>query len=147
MPGLTTLHPRGTRRATARAGGSMLELMLVLPMLLMFAFGVIDYGYYFYVRNTFQAAAAAGARAAVTASPTNTTVNNLITNMMSGAGLANSGYTVTFNPSDVSTATTGSAVTVTISTTWGAAGTHMLGTTWGGISTTKSVSASAAMMK
>ena len=43
-------------------GASVLEMALVLPILLMLSFGVVDYGYYFYVKNTVQGAALAGAR-------------------------------------------------------------------------------------
>jgi len=131
----------------ARAGSSVLELVLVLPILIMLSFGVVDYGDYFYVKNTLQGAAQAGARTAITSSATNTSVSNVISSMMTAAGLQSSGYTVSFNPTDVSTASSGSTVSVTVSASWGSAGVHTLSAAYGGISNSKQVTGTAVMIK
>jgi Flp pilus assembly protein TadG len=125
----------------------MLELVMVLPILLMLSFGVVDYGYYFYLKNTLQGAAQAGARAAVPGSATNANVTTAVSNILTAAGISNSNYTVTLSPSDVSTAAAGSAVTVTVSCTWANVGTHALSSSFGGISDTKQVVGVAAMRK
>jgi Flp pilus assembly protein TadG len=138
--------PKSHRRSRRR-GGSLLELILILPILLMLSFGVVDYGYYLYLKNTFQGAALDGVRAAIPANATNANVTTTISNVMTAAGMQSSGYTVTLTPSDVSTATAGSNVTVQISASWANVGTHALGSAWGGISNSKNVTAAAVMVK
>jgi Flp pilus assembly protein TadG len=125
----------------------MLELMLVLPILLMLSFGVVDYGYYFYLKNTLQGAAQAGARSAVPATSTNASVTSAVANILTAAGLASSSYSVTLNPSDISTAAAGSTVTVTITCTWASVGTHALSSSLGGISDSKQIIGVAVMRK
>ena len=124
-----------------------MELMLVLPIMLMLSFGVVDYGYYFYLKSTLQGAAQAGARAAIPASATDASVTTVISNILTAAGLQSSGYVVTLNPTDVSTAAAGTSVTVTITCTWANVGTHTLSPTFGGISNTKQIVGVAVMMK
>lgn len=111
----------------------------------MLSFGVVDYGYAMYLKNTLQGAASIGARGAVVSGSTNTSVNAAISSYMSGAGLAGSGYTVALTPTDVGTVAAGSTVTVQVSVTWGNAGTHMLGSAWGGISNNKAIGGSVTM--
>jgi Flp pilus assembly protein TadG len=130
-----------------RRGSSVLEFVLVLPILIMLSFGVVDYGYFFYVKNTLQGAAEAGARAAIPSSSTNASVNTVISNMITAAGLQNSGYTVTFSPSDVSTSSPGTTVSVTIGLTWGNVSFKALSSGYGGISNSKVVSGNAVMVK
>ena len=134
-------------RLRMRRGASVLEMALVLPILLMLSFGVVDYGYFLYVKNTVQGAAQAGVRTAITSSATNASVTTVISNMMTAAGLQNSGYSVTLSPSDVSTAAAGSTVTVTISCTWGSLGVHTLSSSLGGISNSKQIVGVAVMRK
>jgi Flp pilus assembly protein TadG len=138
---------KANSRGTRRSGGAAMEMMLVFPILMMLAFGTVDYGYFFYVKNAYQSAANAGARAAVSEVATDSTVTTVISNMMSAANLQNSGYTVTFTPSDITTASAGSSVTVKISTTWASVGTHTLSTNFGGLSNNTSVSASATVAR
>jgi Flp pilus assembly protein TadG len=79
-----------------RSGTSILEMMLVFPLLIMLSFGVVDYGYYIYLKNTFQAAAESGARAAIPYAATNSSVtgaSGIVTQMMSAAGIPSSKYT------------------------------------------------------
>jgi Flp pilus assembly protein TadG len=140
------LVPR-RRTHNARRASSVLELCLVLPILLTLSFGIVDYGYFLYVKNTVQGAAEAAARAAIPATATNSSVNTVITNMMAAAGLQNSGYTVAFSPTDVSTAAAGATVTVTIAVSWGNVGTHTLSAGYGGISNSKQITGAAVMIK
>lgn len=125
-------------------------MALVLPILLMLSFGVVDYGYYIYLKNTFQAAAQAGARAAVPYAATNSNVTGtggIVTAMMTAAGFASSQYTVTLSPSNVSGLSSGTAITVTVSASWSAVGTHALGTSFGGIGSSKQITGTAVMQK
>jgi Flp pilus assembly protein TadG len=121
--------------------------MLILPILLMLSFGVVDYGYYFYLKNTFQGAALNGARVAIPASATNANVTSAVSTAMTAAGLQSSGYTITLTPSDVSTAAAGSNVTVQVAATWGNVGTHALGTALGGINNSRTITGTAVMVK
>jgi hypothetical protein len=108
---------------------------------------VVDYGYYFYLKNTLQGAALSGARAAISSTATNTTVTTAISTSLTAAGLTSSQCTVTFSPTDVSTVTAGSSVTVTITCTWSTVGTHALSSSFGGISDAKQIVGAAAMRK
>ena len=58
--------PRSTRSRDER-GASAVEFALVLPLLVLFLFGIITYGYMFSVRQALTQAAAEGARAAAVA--------------------------------------------------------------------------------
>jgi Flp pilus assembly protein TadG len=138
---------QGQSTRFCRQGSSVLELVLVLPVLIMLSFGVVDYGDYFYIKNTVQGAAQAGARTAIPASATNANVTSVISSMMTAAGLQGSGYTATFSPTDVSTASAGAAVTVTITVNWGNAGLHTLSSSMGGISNSKQIVGTAVMIK
>ena len=44
-----------------RRGSAVLDAALVFPILLSLTFGAIEYGYYFFVKNTLQGAAREGA--------------------------------------------------------------------------------------
>jgi Flp pilus assembly protein TadG len=132
------------RRRRTR-GGSLIELVLVLPILLSLSFGIAEYGYYFYVKNTMLGAARNGARQAILSTATNTTVTSTISSTMTAAGLQNSGYTVTTSPSTVSSVSTGTLITVTVTLNWGTAGVHVLPSWLGGISNSKQLVAVACM--
>ena len=135
------------RRRTARRGASVLEFVLVIPILAMLSFGIVDYGYYFYVKNTVQGAAQAGARAAIPGTALQSDVTTAVSNILTAAGLQNSGYTLTTSPTDITTASVGSTVTVTVRINWSNVGIHALSSGWGGISNSKVVTGAAAMRK
>jgi Flp pilus assembly protein TadG len=145
---VASLHPDAMRTRRARSRGvSIVEMALVLPILLMLSFGIVDYGYYFYVKSSIQGAAQSGARAAIVSGATNGNVTTAVSQVMTAAGLQSSGYTVTTSPVDISTAASGSTVTVTVACSWGTVGYHNLPTAMGGIPTSKQVTCSAAMRK
>lgn len=127
-----------------RRGGATLEAALVLPLLLMLAFGVVEYGYFFYVQHTMQGAARTGARAAIVPGSTAAQVNSAIDSAMSAAGFASNKYTKSFNGPAV---TAGTSITVTVQGTWGTIGVHPLPETLGGIAPAKVVRSSAVMVK
>ncbi|MGH7177386.1 MAG: TadE/TadG family type IV pilus assembly protein [Tepidisphaeraceae bacterium] len=105
-----------------RRGSAVLDAALVFPILLSLTFGTVEYGYYFYVKHSYQGAAREGARVAITPSATNTEVTTAITNALTAAGLQSSGYTVTVSPSNVSGLSAGTSVSVTVTSAWGTAG-------------------------
>ena len=137
----------GRRGYRPRSGGAVLEMALVLPILIMLAFGMADYAYFFFVKNTVQGAAQVGARAAIPSNATNSTVTTAISQAMTAAGLQSSGYTVTTVPADVSTAAAGSSVQVTVTCSWGTVGLHALPAGFGGIPNSKNVIGTATMRK
>ena len=139
--------PRISARRNRCGGASVLELSLVLPILIMLGFGVVDYGYFFYLKNTFQGAAQAGARAAIPYAATNSNVTAIVNQMMSAAGFASNKYTVTTNPSSVGGLSSGTAITVTVSSTWSTVGTSALATSLGGINGSKQIAGTAVMQK
>jgi Flp pilus assembly protein TadG len=129
------------------SGASILEMSLVLPILIMLSFGVVDYGYFFYLKNTFQGAALAGARAAIPYTATNANVSAIVTQMMTAAGFPANKYTLATSPSSVSGLSAGTPITVTVSATWSNIGTSALSTTLGGINGSKQIVGTAAMQK
>jgi len=113
----------------------------------MLTFGACQYGYLIYLKSTLQSAASAGARAAVARTATNTSVTNIVTNMMLAAGISNSKYTLTLSPSDVSNLSPGTPITITVSSSWGTIGPGVLSTGYGGVSTTKQITGVAVVQK
>lgn len=137
------MRPTPTIRRRTRRGNATLELALTLGILLSLTFGTIEFGHFFFVKNTLQGAAREGARAAIPGGASNTDVTTAVNNTLTAAGLDSTKYTVTISPSDVTTATPGTAVSVTVQGTWGTVGLRPLGL----ISSTKAVRGAAVMRK
>ncbi|MDB5323946.1 MAG: uncharacterized protein JWN40_5577 [Phycisphaerales bacterium] len=140
-----------TRRGRRR-GNAVLDLAFVLPILLMLAFGVVEYGYYFFVKNNVQAAAREGARAAVVPSATYQNVLDAVTNVMTSAGLNNTGYSVTVTDTaggaiSMTTVAAGTSIKVSVQCTWGSVGVHPLPEVMGGMAPTKLVKGATVMRK
>jgi Flp pilus assembly protein TadG len=97
----------------ARRGAAVVEFAVVAPVFFLFVFGMIEFGRMVMVQQILTNAAREGARVAIlpgaTTAQVNTTVNTYLT-----AG-AISGASTTVNPNPPSSATYGSAVTVTVS--------------------------------
>lgn len=64
---ITPVRARRRGRARDERGASAVEFALVMPLLVLFLFGIISYGYMFSVRQALTQAAAEGARAAAVA--------------------------------------------------------------------------------
>jgi Flp pilus assembly protein TadG len=95
-----------------RRGVVLIEAALVFPLLLLLTFGLIEYGWLFLRMGTISNVARRGVRMAVTPDATTNEVSAAIGVMMTKAGLADSGYTVTVSALDVEP---GETVTVHIS--------------------------------
>jgi Flp pilus assembly protein TadG len=152
--GLSRMRSAGRRRLQAyhggskqRRGGAVLETALVMGVLIMLSFGTAEYGYFFFVKNILAGAARDGVRAAIPSSAANSDVLSAIGTAMTAAHIPSTQYTVTLSPTDISTATTGTAVSVTITCSWGTVGVTPLPVSMGGIPTTKQVTAVAVMRK
>jgi Flp pilus assembly protein TadG len=135
-----------------RFGGAVLETVLVMPVLLYLTFGVVEFGYYFYVKHSLEGSARDGCRAFIAAGATLTDVTNAVSASMTAANLSGSGYTVqvldgatVLNAGNYATAVAGDTITVTVTCTWGTAGAGYR--PWGLIGTGKQVIGSAVMRK
>ena len=140
---------RGTR---TRGGNALIDLMFVLPILLGLSFGVVEYGYFIFVKHTVEAAAREGARAATVPSATSQDVTDAVANVMTAAGLSKTGYAVlttdtSGNTLNVNTVTAGSPIKITVQCTWGSVGVHPLPEVLGGMSPTKMVKGATVMRK
>src|SRR5438270_7048323 len=148
---LTQMHSRnGGRISRRRFGGAVLETVLVMPVLLYLAFGVVEFGYFFYVKHSLEGAARDGCRAAIPAGAVYSDITNAVTTAMSAAGLASSGYTVQVKDNgtvvaNLSSAVAGDTITVTVTCTWGTAGAGYR--PWGLIGTAKQVIGNAVLRK
>ncbi len=137
----------GGGRVRARRGGAVLETALVMSILIMLSFGTAEYGYFFFLKNILAGAARDGVRAAIPSTALNSDVTSAISTVMTAAHIASGNYTVTTSPSDITAASTGSTVTVTITCTWGTVGVTPLPVSLGGIPNSKQLTAMAAMRK
>ena len=80
----------GLRR---RSGGAVLEMALTMTMLFSLVFGMIEFGFFFFVKNTMQNAAREGCRAGIVATGTNTTINTSIITQLYNSGIFGTGGT------------------------------------------------------
>src|SRR4051794_36396010 len=116
-----------------RRGSAVLDAALVFPILLSLTFGAIEYGYYFFIKNTLQGAAREGCRSGIVLNNDNTDVTTSVAGYLKAAGLNSSATTVDSkftlkiesplgSATTVSTLSAGSAVYVTIQGSWGTLG-------------------------
>lgn len=124
--------PCNTRRAGARrTGAAILELALTLGILLGLTFGTVEFGHFFFIKNTVQGAAREGARASIPPGAANSDVNTAVNAVLNAAGLSPSSFTTTVRVNGVvanaSTAAAGQQIEVTVSASWGSVGLRPLG--------------------
>ena len=151
---MSSIDARKNRRSSARkasakgrfrrSGTATLELALTLSILFSICYGLIEYGYYFYVKNTMDGAAREGCRAGIVTGATLSASNTAIENQLQAANLVPSGtgasgsgpctignYTVnytdetsgaTITSSTLSSMTIGDTLQVQITATWGTVG-------------------------
>jgi|GEM_PF-868776 len=108
---------RRRRDKWVRSGGVVLvETAIILPLLLTLTFGVIEYGWLFLKCQEITNAARQGARVAIRADATTAEARGEVESLLRSAGLGDSGYSVTFEPADVSFngVDSGEAVTVRV---------------------------------
>lgn len=119
-------------RADRRRGTTSVEMSLVLVPVLMFFFGVFEYGRFFLDRNIVNNAARGACRYAIvnnTSSTINTSVQNVVAKYMAGRNVDFSSFTVSLSGVSASTGTTytgnnvtnlmpGDMISVTITATY-----------------------------
>jgi Flp pilus assembly protein TadG len=132
----------GKRR---HSGAAIVELALTLSILFSICYGIIAFGYYFFVKNTMEDAVREGCRAGIVSGATITGTsgsNSVIESQLQLAGLVPNGttasgggpytignYTITYTDSTTSTTVSnlssmpiGDALTVTATASWGTVG-------------------------
>lgn len=114
-----------------RLGASVLEMALTLTILLNLTFGTVEFGHFFFLKNTVQGAAREGARAAIPPGATNSDVTSAVNASLTAAGLNTASFTTTVKVNGVvanaSTAVSGQRVEVSVTASWGTVGLRPLG--------------------
>ncbi len=103
---------RLTNKIGNEQGSATLEFAIVLPMLLMFLFGIIEFGRVMSVRSVLNSSAREGARVAILPGATNSDVLAKINQELSHAGLSYDDFE--FTPSDLSTAPRDNPITIRV---------------------------------
>ena len=109
-----------------RWGNVTIEMLFLCTTLAILGFGIAEYGSFFDVKSSVQHAAREGAREAISPTATNSSVQNVVALCMTNAGLQNSGYTVTLNPTNMLGLPTGQPVSVRVQCSWANVGLHAL---------------------
>jgi Flp pilus assembly protein TadG len=115
------------RRRGLRRGGAILEMSLTLGLLLNLTFGMVEFGYYMYVKNELSNAAREGVRAGMVPGAANTDVTTAVTNALAGCSFPSGSCTTSItdtsgNSLDVSSAAQYTAIQVKVSATWSVIG-------------------------
>jgi Flp pilus assembly protein TadG len=98
-----------------RRGLAIIEAAVVLPLVLLFVLGVLEYGWLFWKAADINNACRQGSRVGSRGGATATDVTDAVLAALTNAGLEASGYTVTIAPLDPETLDSGEALTVTVS--------------------------------
>jgi Flp pilus assembly protein TadG len=98
-----------------RKGVTTVETAIVLSLLVFpITFGMIEYGWMFHNDQQITNAARQAARLAALPDTTTQEVIDTVSSLMSDAGMAGTGYTVSITPSDITSPESGDSVTVAI---------------------------------
>jgi len=155
---LRIISKSGSNARRRRTGNTLVEASLVLPVLCWLVLGALQFGYYFFVKNTLQGAAREGCRSGIVSNNDNTNVTQAVAAYLKAAGLNSSTttldakYTLKIeSPQGTSTnamtLSTGSSLYVTIQATWGNVGLLMLPPQLGGLNNAKTVAGVSVMRK
>ncbi|HEX2973941.1 MAG TPA: TadE/TadG family type IV pilus assembly protein [Tepidisphaeraceae bacterium] len=125
---LVKRHGGFLSKGRVRRGAVLIEAVIVLPVLLLLLFGIIEFGYCFYVLHTMKGAAWAGVRVAIIQNTDSmdatSRVKAAVSRLMGNTGLAGNEYTTTIQGEvdPFYAAQRGAKITVTIECTWGTVG-------------------------
>lgn len=97
-------------------------MVLVISILVNLSFGAVEFGYYFFVKNTMQGAAREGARAAIVAGATDSAVDSAVNSALSAAGMDAANFVISISPDLSTSPTAGTYMTVTVTEIWGTIG-------------------------
>jgi len=103
------------RKRHGRRGLELVEFALIVPLLMLILMGLLEYGWLFMKQHEIGRAARGGVRKAVLPFTTNDEVLAAVSDVMTIHGMAESGYTVTLAPSDVTVPYPSDIVTVDVS--------------------------------
>lgn len=123
-------------------------MAIVIFVLSYLAFGTVEFGYYFFVKNAIEGAAREGSRAGAVPGNGNTAVTTAAQNAMTGFPATSYSIAITDasgNAIDAATASAGTPIKVTVSATWSSIGAGFRPMTL--IGGTKSVSGACVMRK
>ncbi len=129
-----------------RGGGTLVEAVLVMSLLIMVSMGAAQYGYALYLKHALQEAASVAVRVAVLPNSTDAQVTTAVNNQMAAAGFSNLAATTTTSPATMSGVTTGTYVTVTVTASWSKVGVNPLPAGLGGFPANRTFSASMTML-
>ena len=101
------------RSKVRRLGAAAVEFAIVAPLFFLFVFGIIEFGRVMLVKNVITNASREAARVAVIDGATSTEVEQVARKYSEAGTVAD--VTVTISPSNLSTATQGTPITVTVS--------------------------------
>jgi Flp pilus assembly protein TadG len=147
---------RRPRSRRGRSGNAVLDMAFILPVLLMLTFGAVEYGYAMFVKHALQGAAREGARAAIVAGATSTSIQSAVDQAMQTAGFPQAKYV---RPSTIemchngsystnwTSAAVGDGIRVTVQAQWSAIGFNVLPTWLGGIDPSKTLTSATMMRK
>jgi Flp pilus assembly protein TadG len=104
-------------RDKKRAGTTLVEFAVVIPIFLLFVFGLIEVGRAFMVTHVLTNAARAGCRQGILESSATSDVNATVSSLLTAQGIKGATTTVTVNGvvADVSTAKPSDDITVKVS--------------------------------
>ncbi len=102
-----------SRTQSNRQGAAMIEFAIVAPLMILFTLGIIEMGRMTMVKQVLTNISREGARMATLTDATNASVQTQVQTLLTGSNI--NGATITFNPSVISSAPSGSLVTVSIS--------------------------------
>lgn len=110
---LKKMHMKRVRTCSNRMGAAMIEFALVAPLMILFTLGIIEMGRMTMVKQVLTNISREGARMASLPEATSESVQTQVQELLVNSNIQ--GATITLNPSSISTATSGSLVTVSIS--------------------------------
>jgi len=93
-------------------GAAMIEFALVAPLMILFTLGIIEMGRMTMVKQVLTNISREGARMASLPEATSANVQSQVQQLLVGSNI--NGATITLNPNSISTASSGSLVTVSI---------------------------------
>ena len=96
-------------------GAEILEAALVFPILLLLVLGMVEFGYFFYLKHNLQAAAREGARTGSTLNGSDQDAVTKASAFLQAANLTPGSFAISSN-------TSGDTVSVTVQATWGQVG-------------------------
>ncbi|MBC8104999.1 MAG: pilus assembly protein [Anaerolineae bacterium] len=106
------LRRRNDRRSR---GAEVLEMALMMPILIGLIFGMVEFGYFFYLKHNLQAAAREGAR-------WGSTLNSNDTEAVAKASAFLTASNLPAGSFSINSTTSGDTITVTVQATWGNVG-------------------------